>query len=145
MLERPDDLWDVCWQLLRIGYDLPKGWLAGGMKTWRTAAREIEFLPLWSVHMLREQLQRDSDVLVLDVRQRGEWNSGHIEGAAFITGAELPRRLDEVPRDRPIAVVCGSGYRASVAASLLLHHGWRNVANVLGGMSAWKQADYKTV
>lgn len=145
VLERPDDLWNVCWQLLRIGYDLPKGWLAGGMKAWRTSARDINFLPLWSVHTLREQLQRDDDLFVLDVRQTGEWNSGHIKGATFITGAELPKRLDEVPRDRSIAVVCGSGYRASVAASLLLHHGWRNVVNILGGMGAWKQADYEIV
>ncbi|MBE9135678.1 MBL fold metallo-hydrolase [Nodosilinea sp. LEGE 07088] len=145
LLERPDDLWGVCWQLLRIGYDLPKGWLAGGMKAWRTAAREIDFLPLWTVHTLRKQLQQDDQLFVLDVRQKGEWNSGHIKGATFITGAELPKRLEEVPRDRPVAVICGSGYRASVAASLLQHHGWSDVANVLGGMSAWKQAHYETV
>ncbi len=53
---------------------------------------------------------------------------------------ELPQRLDDVPRDRPIAVVCGSGYRASVAASLLLGAGCDDVANVLGGMSAWSEA-----
>ena len=82
---------------------------------------------------------------MLNVRQQGEWNRGHIQGATFITGADLPKRLDEVPRDRPIAVVCGSGYRASVAASLLQHHGRESVANVLGGMSAWKQANYETV
>ncbi|MDB9529746.1 MBL fold metallo-hydrolase [Oscillatoria sp. CS-180] len=145
VLERSSDLWEVCWQLLRIGYDLPKGWLAGGMKAWRTAAREIDLLPLWSVHTLQEQMQRTDDLFVLDVRQQGEWNRGHIQGATFITGAELPKRLDEVPRDLPVAVVCGSGYRASVAASLLQHHGRESVANVLGGMSAWKQANYETV
>ncbi|WP_346293208.1 MBL fold metallo-hydrolase [Sphaerothrix gracilis] len=145
VLERSSDLWEVYWQLLRIGYDLPKGWLAGGIKAWRTAAREIDFLPLWSVHMLQEQMQRNDDLFVLDVRQQGEWNRGHIQGATFITAAELPKRLDEVPRDRPVAVVCGSGYRASVAASLLQHHGRESVVNVLGGMSAWKQANYETV
>jgi hydroxyacylglutathione hydrolase len=145
VLERPDDLWEACWQLLRIGYDLPKGWLAGGMKAWRTAARDIDCMPLWNVHTLQAQIQRNDDLWVLDVRQKGEWHSGHIQHATFITGAELPKRLDEVLRDRPIAVICGSGYRASVAASLLLHHGRRNVANVLGGMSAWQQAGYETV
>jgi hydroxyacylglutathione hydrolase len=145
MLERSSDLWEACWQLLRIGYDLPRGWLAGGIKSWRIAAREIEFLPLWSVHSLRDQMQRQDDLFVLDVRQQAEWNSGHIKEATFITGAELPERLDEVPRNRPVGVICGSGYRASVAASLLQHHGWRDVANVLGGMTAWQQADYETV
>jgi len=76
----------------------------------------------------------------LDVRQPGEWNAGHIEGAMHITGAELPRRIDEVPKDRPVATICGSGFRSSVSASLLMHHGHKQVANVLGGMTAWKAA-----
>jgi hydroxyacylglutathione hydrolase len=45
-----------------------------------------------------------------------------------------------VPKDRPIATICGSGYRSSVSASLLLKHGHPDVTNVLGGMSAWKAA-----
>ncbi|MCM1983761.1 MBL fold metallo-hydrolase [Lyngbya confervoides] len=143
VLERSQDLWDVCWQLIRIGYDLPQGWLAGGMKAWRTAAAEIEQLTLWTVQVLRDQIERDQDLFVLDVRQRQEWKRGHLASATQITGADLPQRLEEVPRDRPIAVVCGSGYRASVAASLLLHHGWTKVVNVLGGMSAWKKAGYE--
>jgi hydroxyacylglutathione hydrolase len=71
VLERPDDLWEACWQLLRIGYDLPKGWLAGGMKAWRTAARDIDCMPLWNVHTLQAQIQRNDDLWVLDVRQKG--------------------------------------------------------------------------
>lgn len=145
VLERPQDLWEVCWQLLRIGYDLPKGWLAGGMKAWRTAAEEITLMPLWDVYILKEQLQRDRDLFVLDVRQIGEWNAGHIRSATHITGATLPKRMDEVPKNRPVAVVCGSGYRASVAASLLKHQGRDHVFNVLGGMAAWNKAGFETV
>jgi hydroxyacylglutathione hydrolase len=48
--------------------------------------------------------------------------------------------MDDVPKDRPIASICGSGYRSSVSASLLMKHGHRQVINVLGGMSAWKTA-----
>lgn len=145
VLERSQDLWEVCWQLLRVGYDLPRGWLVGGMKAWRTAAQNMSLLSLWSVRMLREQLQREGNLFLLDVRQAGEWNAGHIAGATHITGAELTQRMDEVPSDRPIAVICGSGYRASVAASWLQRNGWRDVANVLGGMSAWKRAGFETV
>ena len=145
VLENPQDLWDVCWQLLRIGYDLPKGWLAGGMKAWRTAAEEIVLMPLWDIRTLREQIQRSDDLFVLDVRQIGEWNSGHIKDAVHITGATLPERINEVPKDRPIAVVCGSGYRASVATSILRRQGHSHVFNVLGGMVAWNQASFETV
>lgn len=49
-----------------------------------------------------------------------------------------------VPRGRPVAVVCGSGYRSSVAASLLKRHGQRDVANVLGGMAGWVNAGFET-
>ncbi|MGV2827459.1 rhodanese-like domain-containing protein [Myxosarcina sp. GI1(2024)] len=145
VLEKARDLWDVCWQLLRIGYDLPKGWLAGGMKAWRTAAKALEFMSLMSVRDLNRHLQRQDNLQVLDVRQKTEWRSGHIKGATHITGAELPKRYGEVSQDKTVALVCGSGYRSSVNASLLKHHGYQNVVNVLGGMSAWKQAGLETV
>lgn len=138
VLEQPEDLWDVCWHLLRIGYRLPAGWLAGGMQAWRTGARELETLPQWTVRTLKEQLAAQGDLLVLDVRQPGEWADGHIHDARFITGAELPERFDELPKAATIATVCGSGYRSSAAASLLKRQGYPGVVNVLGGMSAWK-------
>ena len=57
-----------------------------------------------------------------------------------ITGGELPRRLDDVPRTgRPLAVACGSGYRSSVSASLIAARTDIEVVNVLGGMTAWKR------
>jgi hydroxyacylglutathione hydrolase len=139
VLDRPDDLWQVTWELLRVGYDPPVGWLAGGMRAWRTAARPLGALDQFDVHRLRERV--GEGVFVLDVRQPAEWAEGHIPGAVFITGAELPERVDEVPDDREVAVVCSSGYRSSVSASLLARHG-RHAANVLGGMTAWKKAGY---
>jgi hydroxyacylglutathione hydrolase len=138
VLERPGDLWEVCWQLLRIGYELPRGWLADGMRAWRTAAMPISVLPQWTVWELQRAREQQRKLFVLDVRQPQEWSAGHIPGAVHITGAELPARIGEVPRDRPVATICGSGYRSSVAASLLQAHGYREVHNVLGGMTAWR-------
>lgn len=142
VLDRPGDLWDATWQLLRIGYDLPVGWLAGGMMAWRTAARPLEAIPQITVHELRSRLDA-GEVTVLDVRQPAEWAAGHIPGAAFVTGADLPARLDDVPDAAVVATVCGSGYRSSVASSLLAARG-RSVINVLGGMAAWNTAHYPT-
>lgn len=140
VLDRPEDLWEATWQLLRIGYDVPQGWLAGGMFAWRTSARELQTTPQITVHELQARLD---ELHVLDVRQPGEWSEGHIAGAQFLTGAELPDRVEEVPRDRPVAVVCGSGYRSSASASFLKHHGHDRVINVLGGMGAWNSAGYE--
>lgn len=144
VLDKPDDLWDVCWQLLRIGYELPRGWLAGGMYAWRTAGRAIEILPQMTVGDLREQMDRADNMIVLDVRQPAEWVESHIPGAVHITGAELAEREPELPRDRPIAIICGSGYRSSVAASLLKRRGHGQVYNVLGGMTGWNAEGLRT-
>ncbi len=144
VLDRPDDLWEVTWQLLRIGYPSPIGWLSGGMTAWRTAARPIQTTPQITVHELKAQLD-SGQVDVLDVRQPAEWAAGHIEAAMFITGAELPGRLDEVPTDKSLAVICGSGYRSSVAASLLTREGRLPPLNVAGGMTAWQAAGYPTI
>jgi hydroxyacylglutathione hydrolase len=145
LLEDASDLWEVCWSLLRIGYDLPEGWLAGGMSAWRTSGKEMATLAQWTAHDLRRHLERDRDLIVLDVRQRQEWISGHIDQARHITGAQLPERAGELPTDRPIAVICSSGYRSSVAASVLARRGHTMVVNVLGGMMAWTHAGFPIV
>lgn len=141
VVERPEDVWTVTWDLLRIGYDPPIGWLAGGMTAWRADAGPLERLPQLSVGELHDRVLAD-EVHVLDVRQPAEWSAGHVPGAAFITGAELPARLGEVPRGRPLAVTCSTGYRSSVAASLLAAHRDEPVLNVLGGMTAWRAAGH---
>ena len=141
VLDGPDDLWEATWQLLRIGYDVPVGWLSGGMFAWRTQGKPLETTPPISAQDLHERMD---ELHVLDVRQPAEWAAGHIPEAQFITGAELPERVAEVPEDRPVAVVCGSGFRSSAAASLLRNQGRKNVINVLGGMSAWNNAGYDT-
>jgi hydroxyacylglutathione hydrolase len=143
VLDRPADLWEATWQLLRIGYGLPAGWLAGGMFAWRTAARPLARLEQITVHELRHRLDVGG-LNLLDVRQPAEWADGHVEGATYLTGAELPQRSDEVPDDKPLAVICGSGYRSSVAASLLAARRDHPVLNVLGGMNAWDNAGYPT-
>lgn len=144
VLDDPADLWEATWQLLRTGYGVPPGWLAGGMTAWRTSGQKVDMLDEITAEDVRVGVA-SGGVNLLDVRQPAEWAAGHIEGAQFITGAELPQRIDEVPGDKPLAVICGSGYRSSAAASLLLAGGRSEVANVVGGMSAWNAAGYQTV
>ena len=143
VLDDPDDLWDATWELLRIGYDVPVGWLSGGMLAWRRTGRDVRSRPQMTVREL-EAARDDPGVVVLDVRQPAERAGGHIPGSSYITGAELPARAGEVPFDRRVAVVCGSGFRSSVAASLLESMGHEHVVNVTGGMSAWRAAGFPT-
>jgi hydroxyacylglutathione hydrolase len=138
VLDRPGDLWEAAWHLLRIGYEVPAGWLAGGMMAWRTAGWPFARLVQWTVDELEARRGAEADLMVLDVRQPAEWQGGHVPGACHIPGGEMLERHGEVPRDRPVAVYCGSGYRSSVAASLLMAHGHDQVRNVLGGFAAWQ-------
>jgi len=143
VLEDPDRLWEASWQLLRTGYQLPIGWLSGGMQAWRTSGESVEVVDEISVGAL-ERLLDDSNMTVLDVRQPAEWAEGHIRGAKFITGAEIPERLNELSMTEPLAVVCGSGYRSAVIASFLRARGHNEVHSVIGGMSAWHRAGLPT-
>jgi hydroxyacylglutathione hydrolase len=139
VVDDPAQLWGIYWKLLRIGYKEPIGWLAGGMRAWRTEAQPLGSLPQWTPREL-DNHRRDSanGLFILDVRQPAEWSAGHVPDAHHISGGELSEQMDKVPKDRPIAVYCGSGYRSSVAASLLRRNGHRNVYNVIGGFSAWE-------
>jgi hydroxyacylglutathione hydrolase len=122
--------------LIRVGLDDIRGWLKGGMRSWIEAGLDQAHIPQVSVRELHEKL-RSQDVLLLDVRSRGEWVTGHIDRAVHIPGGELPKRASEIPKESPVHVICGSGYRSSIACSVLKRAGARHVVNVVGGMTAW--------
>lgn len=77
---------------------------------------------------------------MLDVRNRSEWDEGHVPGARLVPLAELNARLEELRDTGPIAVHCQSGARSAVAASVLRAAGFADVTNVDGGYTAWLRA-----
>ncbi len=98
---------------------------------------------LSTAHELKRRIDDGGDFLVLDVRDENEWRDGHIKGAMHIYVGNLESRLSEVPRDRPITVVCNVGHRASLAASILMRAGYTNVCcDVLGSMKAWSASGF---
>ena len=80
-----------------------------------------------------------------DVRSDAEFADGHIEGAVHIMGGMLKDRVHELRGRGPLAIACGSGYRSSIATSLLKRRGFAVVWNTLGGMTAWKEAGLPTI
>jgi hydroxyacylglutathione hydrolase len=131
--------------LVRVGLDSVVGSLRGGIATWLESGREQAHVPQVSVRELQTVVANPGAITVLDVRSPGEWKSGHIAGAIHISGGDLPKHLEDVPTDKPLYVICGSGYRSSVAASVLAHHGRVQIANVNSGMSAWKSQSLPVV
>jgi hydroxyacylglutathione hydrolase len=131
------DLEEARRSLIRVGLDDVRGFLKGGMTAWMEAGFDQAHVRQISVKELAALLDEREPLLVLDVRSRKEWCSGHIDGAVHIPGGDLPKRVKEVPVDVPVAVICGSGYRSSIAASVLERAGHSSIRNVGGGMAAW--------
>ena len=130
--------------LLRVGFDRVEGSLEDGIDGWEAQGFALGSIPTMSVHELAERLAQPHPPFVLDVRTDGEWSAGHVEGAKHVQLGSLPNRLSDVPKDRRLALVCGSGYRSSIASSLLKRNGYDNLTNVMGGMGAWKAAGLAT-
>jgi hydroxyacylglutathione hydrolase len=139
VLENENDLEQIVRLLIRTGYTKFAGYLVGGMKAWHAAGFPMEKIGQMSVHELNE---RKSSLQVLDVRSPGEWKRGHVPGARHIFLPELRKRIGELDRAKPIAVYCGSGYRASIATSILKPEGFNDLWNVPGSWEAWKKAGF---
>jgi hydroxyacylglutathione hydrolase len=132
--ESADQRLEATRQLIRIGYDDLVGYLEGGIDAW---AREypVEAIPSINSKDLREHLD---EVMLIDVRQKSEWDAGHIPGAIHfeagrVTWEELP-----FPYDRPLAIQCASGNRSMSVSSVLRRRGYQNVIQVDGGIDKWK-------
>ena len=135
--------WDgVLRQALRIGYDDVRGHLSA-VADWRAAGLPLETGKRATVEELAAHLAGAPDApLVLDVRQRDEFARGHVPGALHLMAGDLPDRLAELPRDRPIVTICQVGYRSAVAAGLLERAGFADVTWIEGGLPAWRRAGY---
>ncbi|MFQ3567907.1 MAG: rhodanese-like domain-containing protein [Aggregatilineales bacterium] len=121
-------------QLRAIGVDYIPGYFPPSQVEGLT-----ETLPVISACEAAERLA-NSDAILLDVRAHSEYLSQRIDGARNIMYGVLPRYLDELPKDMPIIVLCASGARSQIAASLLQMHGFQEVMNVAGGLNAWLEA-----
>jgi rhodanese-related sulfurtransferase len=100
-------------------------------------------MPEIDVDELAARLARAEGTLV-DVRRPDEWEEAHIDGATLVTLDELPDRLDELPRDSTLLVICRSGGRSAVATEALTDAGFEAV-NVTGGMLAWIDHGHPTL
>ena len=118
---------------LSVGLRRLGGYLHGGMTSWRQEKRDIERVERVPLEELPGR-----DAQILDVRERSEYDAGHIPGSAFTPWHDLDALPDGLDPEQPIAVVCASGQRAAVAASLVLRAGAREVLHVVdGGVPKW--------
>jgi len=145
LLDSDADWDDAVRQALRVGFESIVGYVHGGFGAWAEAGRPSEAGGALEAAALARLLSGGGPdaPLVIDVRQASEYEAGHVPGALSIGAGDLPDRLDALPRDRAIATICASGYRASVAASLLRSAGFPRVVWVAGGVPTWEAAGYQ--
>jgi rhodanese-related sulfurtransferase len=85
-----------------------------------------------------EQFKQESQgQRIIDVREVHEFNRGHIPGAVNIPLSRLRSRLSEIPKDSPVYLYCLSGMRSKQAGRILSRYGYRHVAHLNGGITAW--------
>jgi hydroxyacylglutathione hydrolase len=126
-------------RLGRIGFDHVAGYLEGGLRSLEghpelTASTERVAAPLAA-----ERLAAGAAV-ALDVRTPFEREEKSVAGSISVPLSQLLARISELPSDRPLLIFCAGGYRSSIAASVLANHGFRNVSEIAGGMTAWETA-----
>jgi hydroxyacylglutathione hydrolase len=126
-------------RLARVGIEQAQRYLEGGVQACADAGYQLQTLPQVTAHDVAEQI-RSRQVQVLDVRREPEWIAGHIAGAHFCPLDGFANSLPEIDRSQSLAVHCKSGYRSSIACSLLLKAGYTNIVNVVGGFDAWQEA-----
>jgi rhodanese-related sulfurtransferase len=89
--------------------------------------------------------KRDSGAFILDVRQPEEWNEFHVPESTLIPLGELASRVNELPKEQEIVIVCRSGNRSAQGRDVLLDAGFAQVTSMAGGLTQWKAAGYPTV
>lgn len=89
-----------------------------------------------------KSLHGRDDVLIIDVREQSEYDAGHIPNVTLIPVNQVPNRLAEIPKDKPVIVTCRSGNRSGQVTNFLRQQGYTNVHNMQGGIVAWQQAGY---
>jgi hydroxyacylglutathione hydrolase len=145
MIAEPGREEEAALRLGRIGFDHVKGYLAGGMEALAERPDLVWPTERVSVLIATEELAAGNLSLILDVRTPHEWTAKHIEGSLNIPLNHLQDRIDEVPRDRRVAVHCAGGYRSSIAASILQQYGITNQIEIAGGLAAWEAAGLPVV
>lgn len=142
VLESPHDLHAALNELASTGQEGIEGYLLDGMSAWDSGGRPLESTSQMDARELYERVRGgDRGVVVLDVREESEWKEGHVPGAIHIPFHDLAERLDELPSHKPVATICASGTRSSIATSILQAEGFEPL-NVPGGMDAWRAGGY---
>lgn len=128
--------------LRRVGQDRIVGYLDGGMAGWAVKGYKSNHVTQISSEDLHQMVTGSEKFVLIDVRARQEFEDSHIEGAINFPVADLRNRHTELKKEDAIILICSSGNRSSLGASILSQHGFKKLHNVAGGMTGYSAAGY---
>lgn len=129
-------------RLTRVGYDSTIGYLDGGFERWTDAGKEIDTIETISAETF-EQAVQENDIIALDVRKPGEYESEHLEFTLSRPLDFIDDWMGEIDPKSTYYIHCAGGYRSMIAASILKSRGVENVIDIAGGYGAIKNTDLK--
>ena len=119
-------------RLARVGYDHAIGYLQGGFNAWKAAGKDFDTIDTVDVPALAGMVQSGEKLRILDVRKPGEWSAEHVDGASHFPLDFINDHMSEINRDDSYYLHCRSGYRSTIAASILKSRGFEKIVDVIG-------------
>ena len=119
-------------RLARVGYDNAIGYLEGGFEAWKDSGAEYDEIETIDSQQLARIYERDNGIQILDVRKPTEWSAEHIESSINIPLDFINEKMGEIQPKTPYYMHCRSGYRSTIAASILKARGFEQLINVHG-------------
>ena len=117
-------------RIARVGYDNSIGYLKGGIEAWKKAGKEIDTIQTIGTDKFEHTYTKDKSIKILDVRKPSEWEGEHVEGSQNFALDFINKHMSEVNKGTLYYMHCRSGYRSTVAASILKARGFENLVNV---------------
>lgn len=121
-----------------VGENRVLGYLPGGLFSWALKGFPGRGFQQIFARDLREMLNRNTEMNLVDVRAKAEYASGTIKDAVNIPAPDMRARYSELDREKKTVLFCSSGHRSSLAASILERNGFSDLFHLSGGMAAWK-------
>lgn len=131
------DVHEAHTRLARVGLGRVIGYLLEDEAEWRGEGLELANIATYRCANLKETLQDDPSVQLVDVRSRAEWLKGHLPGAISVPLLDLDSAVQSVDLSKPSLVYCHQGFRATTAVSILLRESFRDIGILIDGVEGW--------
>ena len=129
-------------RLARVGYDYTMGYLKGGFEAWKAAGNDVETIKTIDASAFAQVYNSGNDIHILDVRKPGEWEAKHIEDAQHFALDYINDQMAEISPSTTYHMHCRSGFRSTVAASILAARGYKNLVNVHAAFEEIEEAAF---